>query len=433
MQNKKAILILLLLVLKMSIVHSKEIYVPSQFTSIQKAIELADTNDIVIVEPGIYKENLTITKAIVLTSKYYLKNDSSYIRRTIIDGSLKNSVITIKTSNSKSCKIIGLTLQNGKSNNLYKDRGLTLGGGGGIFIESSSPVLEHLVIRNNQSPFDGGGIFVKGIASPILKNVILKNNFADRNGGGFYCYNAVPVFQNCLIQNNKSNNSGAGCFFSISSPRMTYCTIVENASATNGGGINYYCNFSDSAFLNHVTIASNKADKKGGGILFTGQKGTDFPPVLVMNSIVWGNLSDNIAHDADYHVEISYSSTNTNNHQNEKLIYKEPIFYFDPLIDKNHQLLEGSPCIDAANIAIRPFNGKAPDVGAWESNFKTIANPLPTSDSIVTIPQTIADTVNTNIITQTIDTTINQQKKPKLDSISTTKPKPIKVYRKPFK
>lgn len=59
---------------------SSRFFVPTDISSIQTAIDYANSNDTVIVEPGVYFENIDFKgKNLVLASKYLLSNDTSYI------------------------------------------------------------------------------------------------------------------------------------------------------------------------------------------------------------------------------------------------------------------------------------------------------------------------------------------------------------------
>ena len=404
-------------------IFSIKIYVPSQCASIQKAIDLANDSDQIIVEPGIYKENLMITKAICLYSKFMLNGDTSYISKTIIDGNLIGSVITIKSMNGKECTVSGFTITHGYSKNLYYDKGLTLGGGSGVYIESSCPKLEHLRIVDNKSPYDGGGAYIKGPASPVFNNIEFIGNVADRNGGAFYCYNASPSFDNCMFKHNTSGNSGGACFFSISSPVMYNCCFTQNMAGSNGGAINYYCNNSLPAIIGNVTIVNNTASGKGGGIYFTGLSSSGCPDVVIANSVIWNNKIENLFSDADFRIKISQTVLNGSKVKDQNLIIFENIINFDPLLNNMLVPSDSSLCIDAANPEFinktRIVIGYAPDIGCFESTFikKTQKSAvLPSNKKIINFE------------------TIQKSKKiGRLDTVKLVKPKPIKVYPKPFK
>ncbi len=60
--------------------------VPGDFSSIQAAHDFASFGDTVLVAPGTYAGQITITKAITLASHYHTTGDPSFIDQTTIDG-----------------------------------------------------------------------------------------------------------------------------------------------------------------------------------------------------------------------------------------------------------------------------------------------------------------------------------------------------------
>src|SRR6187200_2435821 len=84
----KKIFTLLLSTLIYCSVQAAIVNVPGDFPTIQAGILAAFNGDTVLVEPGIYYENINFRgRQIVLTSRFYETGDTSYISSTIIDGS----------------------------------------------------------------------------------------------------------------------------------------------------------------------------------------------------------------------------------------------------------------------------------------------------------------------------------------------------------
>ena len=86
--------------------------VPSQYDTIQEAINAAVNGDVVIVQPGRYCENINFNgKAITVRSSD--PDDSSIVEDTIIDANGVGSVVTFANSESDSSILAGFTITNG--------------------------------------------------------------------------------------------------------------------------------------------------------------------------------------------------------------------------------------------------------------------------------------------------------------------------------
>ena len=70
------------------------INIPVDYETIQEGIDAAVANDLVLVQPGTYYENLNIpNKNITVGSLFVTTGDDSYIENTIIDGNASGSVV----------------------------------------------------------------------------------------------------------------------------------------------------------------------------------------------------------------------------------------------------------------------------------------------------------------------------------------------------
>jgi len=226
----------------------KTIYVdddgPADFHNIQVAIDDANDGDTIIVQPGIYVEDINFSgKNIVLTS--INPDDWNVVAATIIDGNNLDSVVTFAGTENATCVLSGFTIQNG-----YQDSDLTKGGGG--ICGGSETNHTHATILSNiitcNFAWDGGGLSCcDGL---IEKNIITANTARwYQGGGGLYQCNG-------FIRNNIiSFNNAGGC---ESAGGLSYCdATIENNTITQ--------NFS-----------------QGVGIVAYGH-GT------IRNCIIWGN------------------------------------------------------------------------------------------------------------------------------------------------
>jgi hypothetical protein len=206
----------------------------SALNSIQAGLDSCADNDIVLVGPGTYYENVIWpnTQGIHLISE--LGSDV-----TIIDGDSTYSmlgIIACTTQVDTTTTIRGFTICNGKT---------------GITLSQASPtIINNLVtdnVNSNICDVHGGGIACWG-ASPIIANNAITDNAVDgfsADGGGIGCYeNSNPfIISNYITGNTCYGGMGAGgggiCCFMTSAPTITGNVIVNNSvySAVNCYGV----------------------------------------------------------------------------------------------------------------------------------------------------------------------------------------------------
>lgn len=81
--------------------------VPSQYRTIQAAIDAARNGDVVLVAAGLYRENLDFKgKAVTVRS-------AAGAVRTVVDGSSKGSVVVFRSGEGPGSVLAGFTLRNG--------------------------------------------------------------------------------------------------------------------------------------------------------------------------------------------------------------------------------------------------------------------------------------------------------------------------------
>lgn len=237
---KLAVTVMLLLSLSLTFADRTIWYVhpDSTLNSIQAALDSCADNDIVLVGPGVYYENIVwnYTQGIHLISE--LGPDT-----TIIDGGDAGSVITINTGVDTTTIIRGFTIQNGYyvcaggilcdssssptiTSNSIIDNAATDGGGIGVCYYSSPIIKDNTITRNNA--FTGGGIEISFYSSPTIFGNIITDNTASAKGGGIYVLLAsAPTVDSCTI----SNNDGDGVYIDHSAAaRINYSNITNNTS-----------------------------------------------------------------------------------------------------------------------------------------------------------------------------------------------------------
>jgi hypothetical protein len=319
-----------------------ELRVPSQYSSIQAAIDAAGPGDVVLVADGTYTENLTVEKTITIKSE---KGAGA----CVIDSAGSGGGVTFRGAGANGAVLSGFTITGGNASK-----------GGAIACYQASPIISYCVMENNVASY-GGGLFVQNVSefdpSPTLIGCTIANNRAIVRGGGVFLRTfASPAFYNCLIVGNSASDSGGAfyCFWQCA-PDIIHCTVSDNTAAT-GGGI--YC-FSCSA---------------------------PYYP-LVTNSIIWGNVATNgpDIYLSNSLLDITFSVFNPDavisNIQLFGTSSSDPVdgnIYEDPAFvgEGDYHLSPESPCIDTGTdqVEVPDFDidgdprvaGNAPDMGADE-------------------------------------------------------------------
>jgi predicted outer membrane repeat protein len=190
------------------------------YITITAAIANAVSGDEIIIQPGLYAENLD-----VINKDLELRNAGGGIV-TIFGQDLDKC---FRSSGSATDVVLeGITFTNGFSTTA----------GGGVSIEGGSRAeIIDCVIENNHSDFVGGGLYMSG--GGTVTNTIIRNNTSDNNGGGVDLRGVLSkTFTNVLIENN-TGVEGGGLSYSTTGDIVDFvdCTFRNNTAINRGGAI----------------------------------------------------------------------------------------------------------------------------------------------------------------------------------------------------
>ena len=239
--------------------------------------------------------------------------------------------------------------------------------------DGSSPTLTRVTFNENWSAGDCGGMVNNNNSRPKLTDVLFSGNFATQNGGGMCNFGSSPELNNVSFIENSAGQKGGGMYNNgnTTDPTLTNVTFSSN-SAQSGGGI--YNNYSAATLIN-VTFFGNTATSDGGGIY---NWSPDTNPTDLINTILWGNTTDQIFVSESTSPVVSYSVIQGGYSGGTNIIAEDP--HLGPLADNGgftmtHALGTGSSAIDAGDLDFCPATdqrgvarpiGSGCDIGAYE-------------------------------------------------------------------
>jgi hypothetical protein len=218
--------------------------------TIQAAVDLAVSNDTVLVSNGVYATGGRVvfgsmTNRVAITNAITVQSVNGP-EVTVIKGA--RDPLTTNGNAAVRCAYVGInavlsgfTLTDGatrRTGDYMQEQS-----GGGAWCEASA-VLSNCMLSSNSAAADGGGSFFG-----TLNNCTLSNNAAASYGGGS-CFGTMS---NCVLSGNSADGGGGGSYYST----LNNCTLSGNSAAWGGGS--YY------GSLNNCTLSGNSADEIGGG------------------------------------------------------------------------------------------------------------------------------------------------------------------------
>lgn len=361
--------------------------VPSQYATIQTAIDASSSGDVVLVSPGTYVENIDFKgKNITVGSLFLTTGDESYISQTIIDGNRANPTVYFHSGEDSTAKLVGLSITNGIR---------------GIYIGESSPTIDSCRIYRNEAPWDSPGGGVLAGSRSLIKNCAIYDNYARHGGGICLGHNFDGIVTNCNIYNNRIFDAGGSqvSVWHTLTGKLQNSIIREEGTSTLTP-IEFRSSGASPIMKNLLIITDNNGSdlqENSNGVFFSWDNSH---PIIVNATIintsgVTGNLLNRSSGTFTIINSIAYGYTLIqetevtaqysrfdNQVSGTGNVSANPLFV-DPASGDYH-LSTGSPCIDSGTSVNAPSTdldglsrpqGAGYDMGAYEGAYNPACYP----------------------------------------------------------
>ncbi len=330
----------------------------------------------------------------VLSGDLYGNDDWSITRRRVADHPTRrdNCLHVVTATDTDATAVLdGFTIRGGHAYGSSGPDSLTCGGG--VRIDSASPVFRNCLIERNAAGYYGGGIYSRGVCSPVFIECVIADNWSYWRGGGMYKdWGSDISMERCLISGNATIYDGGGIAgHTDGNLILSNCILSGNLSAgvDSGRGGAIYCSLG-SVQLRHCTLVGNSATY-GAGLAFASAGGFGRSAADIHNCILW-DRGDSLWSNDGSAIEVVYSDVQGGwpgdgnrdvdprfvdpGHWDEKETPGEPDD--DIWFDGDYRLAWQSSCVDAGDpreapgasardFAGRPrLSGVAVDMGAYE-------------------------------------------------------------------
>jgi len=201
----------------------------SPFATIQAGVDASADGDTVLVAPGTYFENVSLTgRSLVLGSHLLTTGDTQYVSSTVINASDSGKVVWI-----------------------------------GPYESGDSILITGFTIENGNSSF-GAGINDSTATHLTIDNCVITNNVSDYSGSGLNSLYGDIFLTHCTFNNNTAENGAIAIYGGNAS--FSYCKFINNHADSQG----IILNLASTLTIDNSTFYGNKVTgQRGDAIVFS--------------------------------------------------------------------------------------------------------------------------------------------------------------------
>ncbi len=217
--------------------------VPSEYPTIQAAIDAARFGETVSVSPGVYAERLVID-----SKRVTVRGETSHGVSVVGDGTL-GPIVAISGMGANGTALESLLFTGGEGPGgcglkidqagvVVRDCEFMHNDGGGVVSLTADVAFYGCSFEHNATKVAGGGVRTEG-GSATLTNCVVRANSAETYGGGIYSNGGQATLVNTQVLGNTTvSGAWGGGIYSGAGTLMAINSLIErNGSVDAGGGV----------------------------------------------------------------------------------------------------------------------------------------------------------------------------------------------------